>query len=130
MSSPELCVLVAAYAQPVFVGWALFALTAAGVGAPYLLSRIAGARRRVKASRFFECAVYSRLPGQLKYDTQALGPLVAFLIYDVDLVFFLAEATHMPVWGWADAAMGGLFLAAFAAGLWYDARSSGLGWAF
>ena len=51
-------------------------------------------RIKKKSVRFFECAVYARLIGHLRYDIQILAFCALFIIYDVDLVFFLAEATH------------------------------------
>ena len=50
-----------------------------------------GVRQRLRSTRFFECAAYSRLVGWLRYGTQGLALCAVFLIYDLDLIFFFAE---------------------------------------
>lgn len=46
---------------------------------------------RHRSTRFFECAAYARLLSSFRYGTQALGLAVLFLLYDVDLIFFMSE---------------------------------------
>jgi NADH:ubiquinone oxidoreductase subunit 3 (subunit A) len=79
--------------------------------------------------RFFECAAYARLLGQLRYDLQVLALCAVFLLYDVDLVFFLAEATSQSWWATEQALLVVVLAALFALGLFYDTRRGSLMWA-
>lgn len=89
----DACFLVFTYAQPAILGFLLFIIVRPGLVSRVLFLQLKSSRRRLKSTRFFECAVYSRLVGQFKFDLMTLGLALAFLIYDVDLVFFLAETT-------------------------------------
>ena len=77
-------------------------------------------RRRLKSTRFFECAAYARLVGWLRYGTQGLALCAVFLIYDVDLVFFFAEVTTFDQWTGPQLVLVGTYIAFFGAGLVYD----------
>ncbi len=93
MFTSDLCLLVLVYAQPPILGILLiFALWARLTDTAWLSQQL-GIRRRLRSTRFFECAAYSRLIGWLRYGTQGLALCAVFLIYDVDLIFFFAEVT-------------------------------------
>jgi|LauGreDrversion4_2_1035121.scaffolds.fasta_scaffold88720_3 NADH:ubiquinone oxidoreductase subunit 3 (subunit A) len=94
MGVVELGLIMLAYVQPVVIGlllclsWRIVLVDVLWfVGATAL-------RQRLRSTRFFECAAYSRLGGWLRYSTQALGLVALFLLYDVDLLFFFSEVTH------------------------------------
>ena len=99
MADFELVLLVFCYAQPPIMGFVLFLLARPALISRALAFQLRGVRKRQKSVRFFECAVYARLIGHLRYDIQILAFCALFIIYDVDLVFFLAEATHYELWG-------------------------------
>lgn len=68
------------------------------VNSSLLYQRSWSNRKHIKTSRFFECAAYSRLNSQFRYDIQTLGIFAAFIIYDVDLIFFIPEVYHISMW--------------------------------
>lgn len=78
-------------AQPLLLGLILFLLSRQGIFTGYFFFKNLGLRHHTKSVRFFECAAYSRLVGHLRYNIQALSLLAVFIIYDVDLFFFIAE---------------------------------------
>lgn len=97
--SSEALFLVGVYTQPVLLGFILFFLARPGLLSRVLFLQLKAPRRRTKSTRFFECAAYSRLVGQFRLELLTLGLALAFIVYDVDLVFFLAEATCWQHWG-------------------------------
>ena len=99
MGDFELALVVLCYAQPPILGFILFMVARPALISRALFLQLRGVRKRQKSVRFFECAVYSRLIGHLRYDLQVLAFCAVFIIYDVDLVFFLAEVTHYELWG-------------------------------
>jgi NADH:ubiquinone oxidoreductase subunit 3 (subunit A) len=92
--SYETVLTVIVYVQPVIVGLALFLVYRKRLASRSLFSQQRGVRRHLKSIRFFECASFSRLIGQLHYDLPILALSVLFLLYDIDLVFFFAEAAN------------------------------------
>jgi NADH:ubiquinone oxidoreductase subunit 3 (subunit A) len=91
MFTSDLVLNLIVLAQPLILGLALFLLAHQGVLLGSFFSKHSGVRTHPKTLRFFECAAYSRLIGHLRYNLQALSLLAVFVIYDVDLFFFLAE---------------------------------------
>jgi len=76
-----------------------------------------GVRNNTTAFRFFECATYSRLGSQLHYNVQVFSICLAFLLYDVDLFFFLAEAVHLDSNSLYEVALLGVFILLFIFGV-------------
>jgi hypothetical protein len=93
MLTSDLSLLVLVYAQPPVLGLLLVFAFWSRLTDTAWLAQYFGVRRRLKSTRFFECAAYSRLVGWLRYGTQGLALCAVFLIYDVDLIFFFTEAT-------------------------------------
>jgi hypothetical protein len=83
--------------QPLLLGLALFLLSRQGIFTANFFFKNLGLRSHSKSLRFFECAAYSRLVGHLRYNIQALSLLAVFIIYDVDLFFFIAEILTFDV---------------------------------
>jgi len=114
--------------QPMLLALLLFLLTHQGVFTGNLFFKVLGVRQRSKSVRFFECAAYSRLVGHLRYNLQALSLLAVFVIYDVDLFFFVAEVITFDTWGVAQLFLWLLYVVLFFLGLWYDAQRAGFIW--
>jgi len=91
MPQGDLAFLLFCYMQPPILGFILFMVARQGLINKALFSYQRAARKRFKNVRFFECGVYSRLLGALRYDLQALSFTVMFVLYDVDLFFFFSE---------------------------------------
>lgn len=91
MLQHDLSLLVLCYLQPPFFGFLLFMLARQGLLNKVLFTHYRASRKRHKNVRFFECAVYARLLGALRYDLQALSFTVVFILYDVDLLFLYSE---------------------------------------
>lgn len=91
MFTPDFVITIVVFMQPMLLALLLFLLTHQGVFTGNLFFKVLGVRQHSKSVRFFECAAYSRLVGHLRYNLQALSLLAVFVIYDVDLFFFIAE---------------------------------------
>lgn len=91
MFTPDLCINFLVLVQPLLLGLLLFLISRQGTFTTSFFFKNLGLRHHGKSLRFFECAAYSRLVGHLRYNIQALSLLAVFIIYDVDLFFFIAE---------------------------------------
>ena len=92
-------------------------------------------RRRPVGVRAFECAVAGRLgPAGSGAQGGAEGAcwsfVSLFLIYDLDLLFFLSEATFIPHWGPAQACLGLAYGALLVIGAWVDNNLYSPTWAY
>ncbi len=92
MADLEFFIAVCMLAQPPFFGFIFFSVTRSGVASRFFFSYLKTTRKRFKSVKFFECAVYSRLLNSIQYDIYVLSFCVLFILYDVDLIFFVAEA--------------------------------------
>lgn len=119
MLSAEGALLVFLYLQPPFVGLLLFVLGYRRLILSANFAVIGLLRQRRPGVRVFECAVAGRLgvagagaQGGLEGPYQAF--IALFLLYDLDFLFFLSEATFYHHWSGAQALLGlvygGLFL--------------------
>ncbi len=91
MFTTDFVLTVLVFIQPMLLALLLFLLTHRGIFTANFFFKALGLRQHSKSIRFFECAAYSRLVGHLRYNLQALSLLAVFIIYDVDLFFFIAE---------------------------------------
>lgn len=129
MSSMEFVLGYVACFQPLVIGLAAFVGLGRLVPSSATSAHTGTSRNHLSAYRFFECATYSRLGGRLSYNMQTFSVCMAFLLYDLDLFFFLPEAAHLESNGPLELAVIGVYLAFFAAGLWFDYTRFGFEWA-
>lgn len=92
MLGVDLLLMLFVFLQPPFVGMLLFALTKQGLTNKAWLTNLRFIRKKPKGTRFFECAVFPRLLGALRYDIQAVSFALIFVVYDIDLALFVPEA--------------------------------------
>lgn len=128
MADAELLVFVLAAFQGFFFFIFIFLSAVTRLLGVFFFQRSWASRKRVKTTRLFECAVYSRLNSQLRYSVQALGLLAAFVIYDVDLIFFLPEVCHVSAWAPHQAAIFAAYVGFFLFALAYDNKKGGFMW--
>lgn len=114
--------------QPPVFGFIFFSVTRSGVAAKFFFSFFRVTRSRQKSIKFFECAVYSRLVGAIQYDIYVLSFCVLFILYDVDLIFFVAEAVCAEQWSVAELGFIAINFVLFIFGLWYDYIRLGFNW--
>mgnify|MGYP001807753918 CR=1 FL=1 len=125
MLTAEGVILVFLYLQPPFVGLLLFVLGYRRLILTTNFSVIGLLRQRRPGVRAFECAVAGRLgiagsgsQGGLEGPYQAF--IALFLIYDLDFIFFLSEATFYHHWSGAQAFLALTYGALFVLGAWVD----------
>lgn len=116
---------VLALIQPLLLG----TLVILGVGRQFNLDgyKVYGAiRQRNQPSRLYECATYSRLSAKLSYEPNTLGLIGAYLIYDVDLIFLLAECAMLTALTISDVGAIIIFVSCLVLALCYDFKEDGL----
>ena len=120
MGELEFFIAVCMFAQPPFFGFIFFAVTRSGVASRFFFSFLKTTRKRFKSVKFFECAVYSRLINSVQYDIYVLSFCILFVLYDVDLIFFIGEAVCFEQWAFVEMFFVFFNFLLFLAGLWYD----------
>jgi len=125
MLTAEGAVLIFLYLQPPVIGLLLFVLGYRRLIVSANFSVLGLLRQRRPGVRLFECAVAGRLgvagqgaSGGLEGPYQAF--LALFLLYDLDFLFFLSEATFFHHWSGAQGALALLYAALFVLGAWLD----------
>lgn len=125
MLTAEGAMLVFLYLQPPFIGLALFVIGYRRLLLSTNFSVIGLLRQRRPGVRAFECAVAGRLGqgssgsvGGLEGPYQAF--IALFLIYDLDFLFFLSEATFYHYWSGSQALLALLYGILFLVGAWAD----------
>ena len=98
MLSADFYINLLVMTQPALLGLLLFLISRQGIFVNNFIFKNLGLRHHNKSLRFFECAAYSRLVGHLRYNIQALSLLAVFIIYDIDLFFFITEVLTFDTW--------------------------------
>ena len=125
MLTAEAPLMVFLYLQPPFVGLLLFVLGYRRLVLSTSFSVTGLLRQRRPGVRVFECAVGGRLgtgasgpQGGLEGPYQAF--IALFLLYDLDFLFFLSEATFYHHWSGPQAFLAFLYGLLFILGAWVD----------
>lgn len=128
MAVSELSLLILSCSQPAIVG--LFAFIGLGrqVSSKDLAQSLSSMHQKLGVYRFYECATYSRLNGLVKYQISFFSIVVAYIVYDIDLVFFVAEVVMVPHYGLVCLLIMAFFFMCLLVGLWYDYVSVGYSW--
>lgn len=129
MGSIEFVLGYVACFQPLVIGLAAFLGLGRLVPAAAPAGQAGSTRTTLSAYRFFECATYSRLGSRLSYNMQTFSICMAFLLYDLDLFFFLPEAVHFETNSPFELGFLALYLLFFMGGLWFDYTRFGFEWA-
>jgi hypothetical protein len=135
MLTAEGALLVFLYLQPPFVGLLLFVLGYRRLVLSANFSVVGLLRSRRPGVRVFECAVAGRLgvggsgpQGGLEGPYQAF--IALFLLYDLDFLFFLSEATFYHHWSGLQGSLAFLYGALFILGAWIDNNIYSPTWAY
>jgi len=83
---------------------------------------------KTTAFRLYECATYSRLSNLFSYSINNISIFLAFIVYDIDLIFFLPSSSYINNFGFIDHFIWFLFLFLFALGIYYDKQTFGFNW--
>ena len=134
MLSCDATLIALAYVQPPVVGALLFVLAKRRLATSAALGALGLVRQRRPGIRAFECAVSPRLGAGAGAHPGAEGAAWAFvalfLIYDLDLLFFLSEAALFHHWSATQAALGALYGALLLVGAWADNNAYSPTWAY
>jgi NADH:ubiquinone oxidoreductase subunit 3 (subunit A) len=125
MFTADLCLNLLVLTQPLLLALLLFMISHQGIFTSNFFFKNLNLRYHSKSIRFFECAAYSRLVGHLRYNIQALSLLAVFIIYDVDLFFFIAEVLTFDTWTIFHLCLWLFYVLLFFFGIWYDSQRSG-----
>ena len=99
MAISELLLLILSCAQPAIIGLLAFVGLGRQVSSKDLAQSLSSMHQKLGVYRSYECATYSRLNGLVKYQISFFSIVVAYIVYDIDLVFFVAEVVMVPHYG-------------------------------
>lgn len=126
MLSMDVFFFLAVSQQPLFIGIIFFLYSGFGLSA--LVPYLGGSRDNKIGLRFYECTASSRGTPYINYDLFVVAFCVLFLIYDVDLIFFLSEVTYVSSWSPVEAMLALSFLVLGLMGLVYELRLFNFNW--
>lgn len=92
------------------------------------LKRLKTQKNSRRGGKFYECSVRPRLLTKVQYNLPILGFCILFIIYDVDLIFFMPMVTSTALWSSTNLSFFGLVLALFGLALWLDLKKFGALW--
>ena len=134
MLTADAALVALCYAQPPILGAVLFVAARRRLATSATLGSLGLVRQRRPGVRAFECAVAPRLGAGAGAHPGAEGAAWAFvalfLIYDLDLLFFLSEAAFFHHWSASQAALGALYAALLLVGAWADNNAYSPTWAY
>ena len=87
----DLCLGILCTAQPMLLLIIIFIIKKSGIWRVNWFGRFRNSRREVFDVKFYECASTPKNLLTLGYDISTLTFCAMFLIYDLDLIFFLTE---------------------------------------
>jgi len=85
-------------------------------------------RSKVINLKLYECATNSRLNSKFIYNIYNLSTCVLFIVYDVDLIFFLAEFTNFFTYDIFTLCIFLILLVLLVLGLFVDSKLITLNW--
>lgn len=130
MFTLDLFVILFSIIQPSIFGLFLFLFIRSAIPGKLFFSSLKNAKKRYKGTRFFECATFPRLLGKVKYELHTLTFIVAFVVYDVDLLFFISGSILVDSWSMAEFLCFILFFFFFIIGLAYDITQQNFNWSY
>ena len=120
MGALDLVIAGIASLQPILLAFIIAATARMGVSLKFFFVNFDGARTRIRAVKFFECASHSRLVASARYDISSLLFCALFIIYDVDLLYFVFEVTVIDFISSFELSLIACNIFLFVAGLIYD----------
>ena len=124
MFSFEFLILCISCFQPLVLGILVF-IGIGNITTKIFLNKAGSIRSKLSSFRFYECATYSRLTSMVVYGSQFFSIFLAFLIYDVDLIFILAEVIFFADYSIDDLLVLSVFILLFICGVMYDKYTTG-----
>lgn len=99
MGLTELALIALSCSQPIIIGLLAFMGLGRQVSSSDLAQSLSSMHQKLGNYRFYECATYSRLGSLVRYQISFFSVLIAYVVYDVDLVFFVSEAIMLSSYG-------------------------------
>lgn len=87
-------------------------------------------RNKTTTTKLYECSTYSRLNNKYTYSIQTVSMCLAYLIYDVDIVFFFSESTQLLDYSINELWILFLLFFFFVYGIFFDYKKLTFNWKF
>lgn len=130
MSLFDLTIVFISAFQPIVIGYLSLLSIYNLVSYDFFFFSTQGSDISLLNSRVYECSTYSRLNNMFSYDINTISLLLAFLVYDVDFIFFFAETSVIFNLTILDFFIFLVFLVLFIFGILFDVKLGNLSWSF
>lgn len=87
-------------------------------------------RSKTTTTKLYECSTYSRLNNNFTYSIQTASMCLAYLIYDVDVIFFFSESTHLSNYNINEFWVLIILILFFILGIFFDYNKLTFNWKF
>lgn len=94
---------------------------------PWLGSFYNEKKKRINL-KFFECSSFSKSISYFQYDLHCFIFCFLFILYDVDMVFFISETIFFNKWDFSESFIFFFYLSLFVITFWYDYQRYILNW--
>ena len=126
MSYFDLSITVISCFQPIIIGFLAIVGVFNQFTSSSLFKKNNAHRQKITSTRLYECSTNYRLAHFIVFEINAIGVVLAYLIYDVDFIFFLAETTTMPYYSLSNLCLFSYFFFLFVVGLVIDNKLFGI----
>lgn len=120
MFGTELLVFIVSLTEPLIIGALMFVSLGRIVSGESISSILASVRSSATPYKFYECASYSRLSSVVALNTPFLIIMLAYVIYDVDVILIVSDVSLCANFGLRELVVLGLYIYFFVIGLYLD----------
>lgn len=124
----ELIVFVVSLTEPLIIGALMFISLGRIMSSESVSSLVASVRSSSSPYKFYECASYTRLTSLVALNTPFLVIMLAYVIYDVDVVLLISEVSLCASFGLRELIVLALYFYFFIVGLYLDFCLCGYSW--
>lgn len=87
-------------------------------------------RNKTTTTKLYECSTYSRLNNKYTYGVQTISMCLAYIIYDVDVIFFFSESTQFLEYTISEVWILFMLFFFFILGIFFDYKKLTFNWKF
>lgn len=87
-------------------------------------------RNKTTTTKLYECSTYSRLNNKYTYGVQTISMCLAYIIYDVDVIFFFSESTQFLEYSFSEFWILFMLFFFFLLGIFFDYKKLTFNWKF
>lgn len=130
MCYTDLLITILSCFQPIIIGFLAIVGIVNQFSTSAFFKKNNSHRQKTTSTRLYECSTNYRLAHFVIFEVNAMGIVLAYLIYDIDFIFFLAETTTIANYSFTNFFLLLYFFFLFLIGLVLDNKIFGIKWKY